>query len=54
MFDPDKIFQVDFNYSHEYFDNDHPNQWVNYTNPTNVVDNVYYPSTRFAITYKKL
>jgi len=42
MFDPDKIFQVDFNYSHEYFDNDHPNQWVNYTNPTNVVDNVYY------------
>jgi hypothetical protein len=38
MLDLDKDYKSDFNYSHEYFDNDHPNQWVKYTNPTSVVD----------------
>jgi hypothetical protein len=41
MIDPDKDYKSDFNYSHKYFDNDHPDSWVNYTNPTSVVDNHY-------------
>lgn len=38
MIDPDRDFKVDYDYSHEYFDNDHPDQWVQYTNPTSVVN----------------
>lgn len=38
MIDPDKDYKIDFNYNHEYFDNDNPDQWGQYTNPTSVVN----------------
>jgi hypothetical protein len=42
MLDPDKNYKDDFNYSHKYFNNDHPKVWADNTNPTSVGDNVYY------------